>query len=346
MWIYKIGRRVALGAPILAGVALALPVVSSPALATKVPAIKPPTASTGGVTLVTGVSATLAGAIDPHGTEASCYFQYGPTAAYGSQTPTTEVGNGTAPVKVSQAISGLQLGTTYYYRLVVVAATGTVADGQGHMFTTKKIPLKFAIAKPLEPVVYGSPFSIEGTLTGTGGGNRQIVLQGSPFPYLGVFTDIGAPALTNAAGGFSFSVTSLPQNTRLRVVTLDVPPLTSPAVIVRVAVRVTLHMRPTRRQGYVRLYGTVTPSVVGAPVTFQLLRPGLAPVGVSGTLVRRGTANTSRFNSVVFIRHGRGGSYRALVRVANGKLVSGYSATVSIRSAPAPARRGRRRRRG
>lgn len=342
------GRRPSPTGTLLASVALALPLAAQAlpldARAAKpIPAPKPPSASTGGVAQVSGSSATLEGSINPHGAEASCYFQYGPTIAYGAQTPTTGVGAGAAPVKVSQAIPGLQLGTTYHYRLVAVTSAGAISDGQDRAFTTKKIPLKLMIAKLLEPVVYGSRFSIEGILNGTGAGNHQVVLQGSPFPYLGNFTDISGPEVTNATGGFSFSVASPSQNTQLRVATLDTPPLVSPVVSVRVAVRVTMHMRSTGRKGYARLYGTVTPSVVGAPVAFQLLRPGLGPVTAGGTVVKRGTARVSRFSSVVFIPHGCGGPYRAFVKVANGKQVSGYSRAISLHSAPAQVGKGRRR---
>jgi hypothetical protein len=239
---------------------------------------------------------------------------------------------------VSQAISGLQLGTAYHYRLVAVTSSGTAVDGQDHTFTTKKIPLRFKLAKLPGPVVYGSRFTIEGALSGTGAGNLQVVLEGSPFPYLAAFSDIGGPLPTNAAGGFSLPVASLTQNTELRVSTLESPPISSPVVTVRVAVRVTLHARSTGRQGYVRLYGTVTPAVVGAPVAFQLLRHGGGVATAGSTVLSRGSSRTSRFSSVVFIRHGRGGPYRAFVKVANGKQVSGYSRAILLHSAPAPVR--------
>lgn len=344
----KTCRWIALSAPILAA-GMALPIASQAvpvaAHTSKLaPMAKPPTASTGGATQVSGSSVTLAGAVNPHGTESSCYFQYGPTTAYGAQTPTAGVGNGTVQVKVTQAISGLEPGATYYYRLVAVTSAGTIVDGPDRAFTTRKTPLKLKIARLLEPVVFGSRFTIEGVLTGTGAGNRQVVLQGSPFPYLASFTPIGSPITTNASGGFTFSVASPSLNIQLRVVTLETPLVSSQVIAVHVAVRVTLHMRPTGRRGYARLYGTVTPAVVGAPVAFQLIRPGLPPVTAGGTVVRRGTSSVARFNSVVFIRHGRGGPYRAFVRESNGMLVSGSSRTILIHSAPAPVRKRKAKR--
>jgi hypothetical protein len=329
-----------------AAVALALATTSvlvapSASLATKSPSLpKIPLAVTGAATQVSGSSATLTGSVNPRGSETTCYFQYGPTTAYGAQTPTATAGASASPTKVSQAISGLELGTTYHYRLVAVSAAGT-ADGQDHTFTTKKIPLKLKIAKLLGPVTYGKPFTIEGALGGTGATGRQVVLQSSPFPFIAAFAPIASPLATNSTGGFVFSVGGLTQNSELRVATLETPPLSSSIITVRVAVQVTLHMRPTGRRGYVRLYGTVTPAVAGAPVSFQLIRPGLSPVTVAGTVVKQGTRRVGRFSSLVFIRHGRGGSYQALVRVANGQLVSGSSSAILLRSAPAPVRKHR-----
>jgi hypothetical protein len=334
-------RRTISSLPILVGVALALPVASLAAKPIVGP--KPPSASTGGTLQASYTSVTLDGTINPHGTETSYYFQYGPTVAYGAQTTPAAVGNGVAGVAVSQAISGLQLGTAYHYRVIAVSSVGTT-PGQDRIFTTKRLPLKFEIARTPRLDVFGSPLSFEGILTGTGGGNHQVVLQASPYPFLGSFSNLGSPQTTGAAGNFSFRVVGLSQNTQLRVVTLDTPSVYSPAVSVRVAARVTLRAHPTGRQGVVRLSGTVTPAEVGASVGFQLLRPGRAPTVVSGTVVRRGNAHVARFSSVVFIRHGQGGAYRAVVSVTDGRYAPGYSRPVTVHSAPAPVRPAHRHR--
>jgi len=333
---FKTSLRTVQGAALLTSAALALPYASQ-ALKTKLPS-----ATTGGVSQVSGSSVTLAGSVNPHGAEASYYFQYGPTTAYDAQTPTTSAGAGTTTVKLSQPVSGLQLGSTYHYRLVVLYGGGQIAAGQDRAFTTKSLPLKFQIGKALGPVQFGSPLSISGTLTGTGSSNRQVVLEANPYPYSGRFTVIGSPVLTNAEGGFSFSVASLAQNTELRVATLGAPSVSSSIVAEHVAVRVTLRARPTGHRGYVRLYGTVSPAVLGAEVTFQWVRPGLGLSAAGGTVVKRGTSRVSRFSSLVYIRHGRGGSYRAYVKVLGSSLVSGSSRTVLLRSAPAPAHKGAR----
>jgi len=324
-------HRLTLASVLLASAALALPFASQ--AATSTPAHKPPSASTGGSSLVSLSSATLAGTVNPHGTETSYVFQYGTSTGYGAQTPSAPAGNGTTGIKVSQPITGLTPGTTYHYRIVATSAAGTT-DGRDVAFTTKKIPLKFKVLATPHIAVFGSPFTLSGVLSGTAAANRELVLQANKFPYLGGFKDTGNPTVTDAAGAFSFSVANLLETTQFRVATIataGVPAVNSPVVTESVAVRVSLHVRSTGRPGFVRLYGVVEPAEVGAPVTFQLLRRGLPPRGIGGgeTVVRRATTSASRFSLVVRIR--RGGLYRALVQVSSGKQVSGHSRAILIR---------------
>jgi hypothetical protein len=316
-----------------------LPLCSPSAIAAS--ASKPPTLSTGRATAVSYSSATLTATVNPEATATSYYFQYG-TTAYSAQTTSTAVGSGSAGVHVNQVISGLAIGVEYHYRVVAVSAAGT-AVGLDRVFTTKKTPLRFEVSSSPRQVAFGDTLTISGMLTGTGSGGHEVVLQASPFPYFDVFSDFGAAQLTDAAGNFSFQVPALPQSTHLRVVTLDPVPVHSAVMTIRVAVRVALHVRRTRRQGYVRLYGTVTPAVSGAQVAFQWLRPGRAPAFAAGAVVKGGSANSARFSSVVFVPPGKGGYYRALVQVPDGRYVSASSLPVRLHASPSPRRRVRRR---
>ena len=108
------------------------------------------------------------------------------------------------------------------------------------------------------PVEFGSPFFVEGTLSGTGASTHAVVLQANPFPYLGGFKTVGNPEVANSAGGFSFPFVGLLENAQLRVMTVGKPVVRSPVVLESVAVRVSFHVRRARRRGFVRLYGTVT----------------------------------------------------------------------------------------
>jgi hypothetical protein len=269
---------------------------------------------------LTSSSAVLGGSVKPAGQPTSFYFQYGASNAYGEQTSPTPLGSGTQSTPVSVALTGLAAYTTYHYRLVAVNAAGTT-DGHDRTFTTRKIPLTFNIAVTPKIGLFGSPFSVAGTLSGTGSADHAVVLEANPFPYLAGFKMISGDELTDAGGSFSFPVVGLSENTELRVATLDAQPVDSRTVVALVAVRVTLHLRPAGRHGFARLYGTVTPGEPGSRVIFQLLAPALEPVGVSSTFITGGGRASSRFSRIVRIR--RAGLYRAFVSVASGAQVSG-----------------------
>jgi phosphodiesterase/alkaline phosphatase D-like protein len=94
-----------------------------------------PSGTTGAASGVGSRAATVAGTINPGGGATNYRFEYGPTAAYGESTTTTAAGNGTDPMAVGAALSGLDPLTDYHYRIVVDNAAGT-ATGADATFTT------------------------------------------------------------------------------------------------------------------------------------------------------------------------------------------------------------------
>lgn len=328
----------------LAGAALAL-WLPSPAAAAHAPKPPPkPRAITGGVSRVRGNSALLQGSVNPVGTQTTYFFQYGPTIAYGAQTPSASAGAGIVNVRVGQTASPFLVG--YHYRLVATNPNGTSLGHDRTFTTTSSGRPKVEISKPTEPAVYGSAVTVSGVVTGLAAANHKIALQASPFPYLEAFANAGLPALTNALGRFSFRTASLAASTQFRVITFDALPMFSPVVTEHVAPRVTFKVRSAGRLGFVRLYGTVSPAEVGARVSFQLLkavRPGgrsekseettMKFVTQSSTVAKRATHTMSRFSSIVSLKHT--GRYRAFVRVRTGALVSGASQTTVLIHAPA-----------
>jgi hypothetical protein len=315
--------------------------------------------STGGATHLRGTTALLTGVIVPNGIETSYYFEYGTSTAYGSQTPMLTTGLGTATsgtkqrVKVGQSISRLTPGVTYHYRLAVLpAGSSTPIYGRDRSFIAAakdNTRLVFKLAKTNIADVYGTPFVISGTLSGSGSANQPIALQTSPYPYLEPFADagVGASGTTNAAGAFSFRVSGLTLSTEFRVVTLGKLPVYSSALAEHVAPHVTLHVSATRA-GLVRLYGTATPTNVGAQVLIQFEKPArphgksessVRLVTIASTKLKRGSLTYSRFSVVVKIPNS--GRYRAYVKLGKGPLVSGASASVSIR-ATAHKRKGKK----
>ncbi len=299
-----------------------------PATATQAAAPAAPAASTGGVSSVSYSSAVLNGSVKPQGQETNYVFEYGATHSYGSRTPLAPAGNGTTTVTVGQTVGGLQPLTTYHYRIVASSPGGTT-KGSDRSFTTPAIPLSVAITGVPDPVVFGSTFLVDGTLSGTGSGSHEIVLEANPFPYLGGFTVVGNPEVTTATGGFSFAYLGLLENAQLRVVTVGSPEVSSPVVVESVAVRVTLQAHSVSRRGFVRLNGTVTPPEVGALVGFQLLMPGHRSVNEGGTAVRSDTSTFSRFSAVIRVH--RRGLYSALIEVKDGSHVAGNSSPVLVR---------------
>lgn len=323
---------IALGVSLL--IAALLAVSPSSDAATAPPAPKPPLAYTGHEPEVSTSSANVRGSVDPRGLETSFYVQYGTTAAYGSQTSPVAVGAGTQEVKVSQTISGLQPDTIYHYRVAASSSAGA-AFGEDRTFTTKKVPLALTITATPRPDVFGEPFSISGTLTGSESANHAVVLQANPFPYLSGFKDVQSVEITNAAGDFSFTYAGLSQNTEFRVAALGAAPAPStpmalsPAFIEMVAVRATIHVHPTARTGFMRLDGSVAPAPPDAYVALQWVRPGHRPQAVGRATLRRVNSSLSRYSAVVHIRHS--GLYRAFVQVLSGRQISHYSRSIRVR---------------
>ncbi len=359
MRISKTGRLTVLSLAVLALVPSAFAATAG-AAGTKPVTAGPPTVSTGSVTHVSGTKADLNGNVNPRTLATTYYFQYGATAAFGAQTTTASVAAGTVPVRVSQPVTGLVAG--YHYRLIATNADGTTV-GKERIYTvkpttkvkTKHKKLEFTLPKSFQPIPLGAPFSISGTLTGTGNAGRSIVLQASPYPYR-AFVNVGAPILTSATGAFYFHIPSLSVNTRYRVATTGTGIVYSRTVSAQVEARVTLKVRASGRKGLYRLYGTVSPAAVGAHVFFELEKsapkvlkpektgksekqseraeekgPSFSPK--FNTVVKRGTKSLSRFSFVVTIRDT--GRYRALVDIPSGPVISGHSSTILLHAAPA-----------
>jgi hypothetical protein len=313
-------RRAALVACGIATAAL----LGGPAVASA--AAQAPTATTLSATQVQAVSATLRGSINPHGLETSYYFQYGTTTRYGAQTALGNAGKGTSTVTVGIPVTGLASNTKYHFRVVALSGGGASA-GHDQTFTTKKIPLSLAIVGSPNPVPYSGDVLVQGTLSGTGNGERGVVLQANPFPYVQGFINVGNAELTTATGSFSFPVLGLTAATEYRVVTTSAPTVISPVLLEGVAVRTTVHVAHTARRHYVRFFGTVTPAEDGMEVGILKVTHG-RDVLVAGTLLRSRNATSSRFSRTV---HVGPGVYRVLFRITDGAHSSVYSEPLRVR---------------
>ena len=313
-------RRVA-GAIIATG-ALAL-VLAAPALAAA------PRVTTGAASAITFQSATLSGTVNPSGSATVVYYQFGTTSKYGAQTAPDQLAAGTARVTVSLGASGLAPNTVYHFRVVATNASGTTL-GADKTFTTAKIPLSLATTAVPNPVPYGAPVTIEGTLSGTGSAGRAVQLQATPFPYTAGFANVGNPELTLATGSFAFNVLGAAQTTQYRVVTVN-GAVVSGALTVPVSVDVTLHAQSTgsHRHPAIHFTGTIAPAEPSARIAVERL------IGKSWKVVAGTIAHANTVNGVVtygLTAHTSGGFFRTLVLPVEGGHVSGYSQVALVRT--------------
>ncbi|HET7485691.1 MAG TPA: S8 family serine peptidase, partial [Solirubrobacterales bacterium] len=104
----------------------------------------PPTINTEAATAVKAATATLRGTVNSEGVTTSYQFEYvdaedfnktGYASAAKAPAPAASAGSGTEGVAVSQAIGGLQEGTTYHFRVVATNGAG-MAQGEDMTFAT------------------------------------------------------------------------------------------------------------------------------------------------------------------------------------------------------------------
>jgi hypothetical protein len=297
-----------------------------PAVAEAAP--RKPVATTGGVANIAQTTVVLNGRVNPRDAETTYFFQYGATRLYGATTPATGAGAGNRAVRVAVPVSGLAPFTTYHYRLVAQNAKGLVFGGN-RTFRTLRQPLGVTLAATPNPVRAGGASVLAGALTGTGAPGRQVVLQANPYPYTQGFLNVGNVLVTDAAGGFSFPVLSIPVTTQYRVLMPQRPDVVSPIAIVGASVRVTTSKRVRRgsRRGRVRFSGRVRPAVDGQQILIQKLRRGQWRT-IGRTFARDAGSSSSRYRKTV--RPRRGGRFRVLANV-QGAYVPTAGRTVRIR---------------
>ena len=114
---------------------------------------QPPTAQTGAATVSDPASATLAGVVDPNGSDTWYFFAYG-VDRYDGHTPLARAGDGPDPVAVSAPITGLTPATTYHVRLFAFNHHG-FARGDDVPFTTV-VPVAPTLAPAPTPATAGS----------------------------------------------------------------------------------------------------------------------------------------------------------------------------------------------
>ena len=184
------------------------------------------------------------------------------------------------------------------------------------------------IAATPNPVLFGGLTTISGLVTGKKSGGAAVSLQSKPFPYTGPFTRI-AGTTADATGHYSFKVVpSL--NTIYNVVAKLAPAATSPNLLVKVRVRVTLGvstLKPAIGQ-LVRFQGFVLPAYNGQAAQIQrktstgwrtVARATLVAAAPVGTIAR------SKYTKRLRIRSS--GTYRVRFAPADGSRLVNTSPT-------------------
>ncbi len=98
-----------------------------------------PAVTTTAATHIAHSAALLTGTLAPAGLVTEYHFEYGPTAAYGSATPSGQV-TGMSVQPVSVQVTGLQPGTTYHVRLVATNDGGTLQGADMTFSTLERAP--------------------------------------------------------------------------------------------------------------------------------------------------------------------------------------------------------------
>jgi hypothetical protein len=276
----------------------------------KTPALRPPAGPpvvvTRGVRAVTATSATLTGSVNPKGQATTYYFQYGPTAAYGSQTAGASAGAGNATVNVSAGVGSLNPNSTYHYRLLAASTSGLRA-GADHSFKTAR-PSAVTLAAFPTAITFGQTIIVGGRVGSPAAAFAAVTLQAAAS-LAGPFGNV-ATTTAGAKGAYQFGPFAPSSNTYFRALANG---SSSPQALVLVRFRVTLSASTTHpKSGHrVRFQGRVGPRHNGLRVFLQRLGPNRRWHTIARTRLRAAGSNASRF--VLQVRVGRSGLYRAIV---------------------------------
>ena len=149
----------------------------------------PPDVVTGAATAIGATAATLNGTVDPNGRATTYYFEYGASTGYGTKTSAKSAGSATSAQPASAAISGLQAGHTYHFRVVATSDAGT-STGKDSTFKTSSAP---AVAGDNPSPLGTTTATLRGTVTPNG-------LSTTWWFEYGTSTAYGSKSTTGSAG--------------------------------------------------------------------------------------------------------------------------------------------------
>jgi hypothetical protein len=177
--------------------------------------------------------------------------------------------------------------------------------------------------------VFSGTTTLSGRLSGAKSSTAAVRLeQDASRPYGDSYSASGATAVVANNGSYNFTIKPL-LNTQYRVVALASPPVTSPAklVLVRIRVGANLSDATPRRGSMVRFYGTAYPAHDGSTVSIQKRSPSGRFITVSRTSLR--DAGTTKSTYSRRMRVFRDGVYRVKV-AGDADHINGFSRLRSV----------------
>ncbi|MCH8012701.1 MAG: VCBS repeat-containing protein [Candidatus Marinimicrobia bacterium] len=142
-----------------------------------------PIATTGPATVITPTDATLNATVQAEGESTTVSFEYGLGTNYGNTVDAQpKTVTGTDPIPVTTALSGLNAGAVYHYRVVAKNRRDTTR-GENMFFTTKRT-MPIVTVKSISPVV--AKVGEEVTLKGA---NFSATPTGNHVNFNGIYAD-------------------------------------------------------------------------------------------------------------------------------------------------------------
>jgi hypothetical protein len=318
-------------------ITILIAVLAISAIAPAMAVASAPGATTGAATDVTSTSAKLNGTVNPNKEDTTFFFEYGTTAGYGAKTAVQPSVSGNAGKAVSVAVSGLNPGTTYHFRLVATNPSGTDM-GNDLTFTTAGVPYTLpggpspantvTLTTPSTLITFGRSVLLTGQVNGPKNAAVRVDLQQNPYPFKG-FVNTPLAATTDAAGKFSFTVKpSL--FIRYLVIAKASPPVASPAVQIRVRYSVAFKVNDataTRGQ-LIRFSGVVKPAHDGRAARIQRRTSTGKWRTIATTTLRKSTTGQSTYRRSLRVRSTA--TYRVRI-TADADHVNGTSRTRRVR---------------
>ena len=153
-----------------------------------------PAVVTGAASHVTSTTASLNAMVNPEGLATSWYFQFGPTAGYGTKTATKSLAPGPIDVAVTSAVANLTAQATYHYRVVASSSAGKTYGTDVVVVTGAPLTLNAS----LPTIGYGHFVTLSGMLE-SGLPGKEVTIESKRFneaTFAGVATTTTGPGGT------------------------------------------------------------------------------------------------------------------------------------------------------